>query len=409
MEEMATSRSAGVGSASRIGAVIVAAGRAARMGGLEKMMVPLAGRPIILHSMKAFQDCEAIDEIIVVARAEMLDRVHELVDREGLTKVSAVVRGGKTRTESTRHGLGALSQGIEVVLVHDGARPLISLDLIERVARSAASEGAVIPGVCPVATIKRAQGGESAGTLDRTELREAQTPQGFRRVVLAKALAAALKEKLDATDEAMCVERLGERIVIVEGERRNLKVTVPEDLAVAEALVSGSAAPQRLRIGFGHDVHRLVKGRRFILGGVEIPHLKGLEGHSDADVLSHAICDALLGAASQGDLGEHFPDSDARWKDVSGLELAVRTVEILREVGYVPVNVDSTVNAQAPRLAPHRDSMIENLAKALALPEAHVSVKFTTTEHLGFEGRGDGVSATAVAQVSQLPQFSERS
>jgi 2-C-methyl-D-erythritol 4-phosphate cytidylyltransferase/2-C-methyl-D-erythritol 2,4-cyclodiphosphate synthase len=373
------------------------------MGGLEKALAPLAGEPLLLHSIRTFEKADDVDEIVVVTRRDLLERVHQLVERAGCVKVKGVVQGGRTRSESSRHGLGALSQDVELVLVHDGARPLVTRELIARVAAAAAETGAAIPGVVPIATIKREENGASAGTVDRSDLREAQTPQGFRRDLLARAYAAAMKDRFEGTDEAATVERTGTPVAIVEGERRNLKVTVPEDLVVAEALSAGQAPPQTTRVGTGRDVHRLVPDRPLILGGVEIPHTTGLLGHSDADVLAHAIGDALLGAAGRGDLGQHFPDTDPEWKDVSGSELLTRIVEILREVGYVPVNVDATVCAQAPRLAAWREHMIENIAAALRLPVSRVSVKFTTSEGLGFEGREEGISADAVALIGKLP------
>jgi 2-C-methyl-D-erythritol 4-phosphate cytidylyltransferase / 2-C-methyl-D-erythritol 2,4-cyclodiphosphate synthase len=326
-----------------------------------------------------------------------------MVEQRGWDKVRRVVQGGATRAESSRHGVGALSRDVELVLVHDAARPLASADLVTRVVQAARRDGAAIPGLPPVSTIKRAQGGSSAGTVPRDTLRCAQTPQGFRRDLLARAFVAARKDAFDGTDEASLVERLGERVTIVDGERRNLKITVPDDLSVAEALLAGHAPPGQTRVGFGLDVHRLEEGRPLVLGGVTIEHARGLLGHSDADVLAHAVCDALFGAAGAGDLGQHFPDTDPEWKDASGARLLTATVEILRDSGYVPLNVDATVSAQAPRLAPHRNAMIANLAAALRLPESRVSVKFTTTEHLGFEGRQEGISAAAVAHVGRLP------
>lgn len=391
----------------KTGAIIVAAGRSERMAGVEKALAPLAGVPMLLHSVRAFQACDRIHEIVVVTRADLQARVQELLERDGVTKLHGVVKGGETRDESSRHGLSALSRDVEIVLVHDAARPLVTGALIERVAEAAAAGGAALPGVPPVATIKREDSGRSAGTVDRRSLREAQTPQGFRRDVLAKAFAAAMKDGFRGTDEAACVERTGARVALVEGDRRNLKVTVPDDLLLAEALLSGHAPPRITRIGFGRDVHRLVAGRPLILGGVTVPHDKGLDGWSDADVLAHAVCDALLGAAGAGDLGVHFPDTDETWKGVSGAALLARTVEILRETGYVPVNIDATVSAQAPRLAPHRRAMIANLARAAGLPESRVSVKFTTTEGLGFEGAGEGISTDCVAMVGQVVSLPE--
>ncbi|GJM44707.1 MAG: bifunctional enzyme IspD/IspF [Gemmatimonadota bacterium] len=393
--------------APRVGAVIVAAGSSSRMSGLDKVLAPLAGTPLVLHSVRVFQDSPHVHEIVIVTRPELEPRLHELAERHGLTKVKRVVRGGRTRAESSRHGVSALSQDVELVLVHDGARPLVTGEVVTRVVEAATLDGAAIPGVPPVPTIKREANGASAGTLDRAELREAQTPQGFHRSLLARAFAAVMKEGLEPSDEAAMVEHLGERVTIVAGERRNLKVTVPEDLVVAEALLAGRTPPQQTRVGIGYDVHRLEEGRPLILGGVTIAHAKGLLGHSDADVLSHAIVDALFGAAGVGDLGHHFPDTDAEWEGASGERLLVAAVEILRDSGYVPTNVDATVSAQAPQLAPHRAAMIAHLARALLLPEQRVSVKFTTTERLGFEGREEGISATAVVQIGSLPMVAE--
>lgn len=391
----------------RTGAILVAAGRAERMAGLDKVMTPVAGRPVLMHSLLAFQRCEAVDEVVIVTRERLEDRVNSLAIAVGCSKVRYVVRGGETRAESSRHGLGALAKDTEIVLVHDAARPLVTPELIARVAEAAAAGGAAIPALPPVGTIKREVDGVAVETIDRATLREAQTPQGFRRTILSRAFAAALRDGFAGTDEASLVERTGVPVTLVEGERRNVKITVPEDLAVVEALLAGHAPPQQTRVGLGYDVHRLVEGRRLVIGGVEIPHPKGLLGHSDADVLAHAVCDALLGAASLGDLGRHFPDEDPTWKDVSGAALLERTVEILRLSGYVPVNVDATVAAQAPRLAPHREAMTSNLARALHLPDARVSVKFTTTERLGFEGREEGIAATAVALVGRIPLVPE--
>jgi len=387
----------------RVGVVIVAAGSGDRMAGIDKVMAPLAGLPIVLHSVHAFEDSESVDEIVLVTRAELETRLHDLAQSRGCAKVRRVVTGGATRQESSRNGFAALSREVDVVLVHDAARPLVSGELIERVVAETAAGAAAIPGVAPVSTIKREEDGACAGTVDRAGLREAQTPQGFRRRVLSRAFAAALRDGVEGTDEASLVERTGERVAIIPGERRNVKITVPEDLAVAEALLTGGAPPQQTRIGFGLDIHRLVEGRPLVLGGVEIPHPKGLDGHSDADVIAHAVCDALLGAVGAGDIGEHFPDTEEAWKGASGESLLSRTVEILAGFGYVPVNVDATVSAQAPRLAPYRERMVRNLARALRLPDSRVSVKFGTTERLGFEGREEGISATAVALVGTIP------
>ncbi|MAF26300.1 MAG: bifunctional 2-C-methyl-D-erythritol 4-phosphate cytidylyltransferase/2-C-methyl-D-erythritol 2,4-cyclodiphosphate synthase [Gemmatimonadetes bacterium] len=371
------------------------------MGGVDKMLAPLAGEPLLLHSIRAFHDCEAVAEVVVVTREDLLEPVRQMVETPEFPRVRRVVPGGRTRAESSRHGLAALSGEIAVVLVHDGARPLISDALIHRVAEAAEETGAVLPGIAPVSTIKRAEGDVCAATLDRASLREAQTPQGFRREVLARAMAADARDGSNPTDEASSVERSGTPVALVEGERRNLKVTVPEDLAIAETILAGGRPVRALRVGVGVDTHRLEPGCPLVLGGVTIPFDRGLAGHSDADVLSHAVCDALLGAAAAGDIGDHFPDDDPRWKGVSGADLLRRTVAILRESGYGPAHVDATVSAEKPRLAPHRAEMVANIADALGLSPDRVSVQFTTTEGLGFVGRGEGMSATAVALLEE--------
>jgi 2-C-methyl-D-erythritol 4-phosphate cytidylyltransferase/2-C-methyl-D-erythritol 2,4-cyclodiphosphate synthase len=249
----------------------------------------------------------------------------------------------------------------------------------------------------PVAdTLKRASAeGDVLATVDREGLWGAQTPQGFRTGLLLAAYARAMREDWQVTDDAAVVERAGHRVRLVEGEAVNFKITRPEDLALAERLLAGSS-----RSGFGYDVHRLVPDRALVLGGVTIPHTHGLLGHSDADVLTHAVMDALLGAAALGDIGGHFPDTDAQYRGISSLALLAVVVEKVAAAGFAPINIDVTVAAQAPKLAPHIPAMRGQLASVLGLPLEGVSIKATTTEGLGFVGTGEGMAAYATVSLT---------
>jgi len=291
-------------------------------------------------------------------------------------------------------GLKKLPADCDTVLVHDGARPLVDDATIERVIASVRLHGSGIASTPLTDTIKQADadGGVTA-TPDRSTLRAVQTPQGFSRALLERAHR---EITVRCTDDAALVSALGERVFLTPGSPRNIKLTTQEDLYMAEYYLIGLP-----RVGHGYDAHRLVEGRRLILGGTEIPYEKGLLGHSDADVLVHAVIDALLGACALGDIGGHFPDSDPRYKGISSLYLLEEAAKILHQNGFSVRNVDATVIAQRPKLAAHIPQMRRNIAAALGIGEAMVSVKATTTEGMGFEGAGEGISAHAVALVSQ--------
>lgn len=294
-----------------------------------------------------------------------------------------------------RNGLSLLPEDCDIVLVHDGARPLVDDQTIENVLSTVRKYGSGVAATPVTDTIKRVGADDIvADTPPRGQLRAVQTPQGFSRALLCRAHAEIAQR---CTDDAALVEQLGVPVHLCPGSPHNLKLTTPEDIALAEFYLSGMP-----RIGHGYDAHRLVEGRRFILGGVDIPHEKGLLGHSDADVLLHAIADALLGAAALGDIGRHFPDKDPQYEGISSLVLLQKTAEILRNHGFAPMNIDATVIAQRPKLAPHIDQMRENIAAALSLSEEAVSVKATTSEHMGFEGEELGISAHAVAMICKI-------
>lgn len=381
--------------------LIVAAGQGRRLGAkLPKPYLPLAGRPLLGWALEAFQRCPAIDGVQLVVAADMTERAQGLVRQLGLGKVRGVVAGGAERPESVQRGLAALPARCGLVAIHDGARPLVRPSLIERVVAAARESGAAIPALAVRDTVKRGAGGVVAATEDRAGLHLAQTPQVFALELIRRAYAEASGVG-GATDDAQLVERLGHPVSLVPGDPENIKVTLAEDVALAERLLPGAGAAAA-RVGTGYDVHRLVAGRRLVLGGVEIDHPLGLLGHSDADVLSHAVGDALLGAAALGDLGQHFPPGDPALRGVSSLSLLERIVARVRAAGQRPVSVDATLLCQAPRLAPHVAGMRANLARVLALDVGRVSVKATTTEGLGFVGRGEGIAAQAVVLLAPL-------
>ncbi len=384
---------------SRVGAVLVAAGSSTRVGGSTPKQFQLLGvRPLFIVSMDPL--LELVDEIAVVippahrALAERQLRAAGLVPGDG-KPVMRVVDGGARRQDSVRAGLAALSPEIELVLIHDAARPFATRELAGRVLAAAAGTGAAVPAVVVPDTIKREENGEVVATLDRSVLRLVQTPQGFRRALIEEAYEA-LGDRA-VTDDAGIVELSGKPVAVVDGSPANRKITCAADLTEARLLAGTASGLSRARVGFGTDWHELVVGRRLILGGVEIPFERGLLGHSDADVLTHAVCDALLGTAAAGDIGTHFPPDDPAYKDASSIALLERVVEIVAAEGLVPTSVDAVVVAEAPKLAPHIPAMREALARAVGLSVDAVSVKATTTEGLGPEGEGKAISATAVA------------
>jgi len=384
--------------------ILLAAGSGKRMQSDEnKVFLPIDGLPVLCRSVTAFQGL--CDTLVLVIKPEEEQRVKELLAAHGLDKaVSAFAYGGEERQDSVSNGLHCLTNDESIVLIHDAARPLITQEVMERVIASAHEHGTGVAAVPVKDTIKQVDGEDRViNTPDRACLRAVQTPQGFTKSILLKAHAQAKETGFKATDDAALAEALGIPVQLTQGSYDNLKITTPEDIAQAEAVLrrvngGGSIA---MRIGQGYDVHQLVHGRKLILCGIEIPHETGLLGHSDADVALHALSDALLGAAALGDIGKHFPDSDLRYKGISSLLLLEHVMKLLHEKGYSVVNVDVTIVAQRPKLAPYIEAMRENVAKALKTPMDAVSVKATTTEHLGFEGEEKGISAQAVCLIEK--------
>lgn len=384
----------------KIGVIIVAAGSGTRMGGgIPKQFRELGGIPILTRAAEAFFKHPLVDDIFIVTKSEYRSFCKDkILAPFGLT--AGVVTGGVRRQDSVKNGLQALPSDTDFVLVHDGARPFVSerliTDCIEMVVRTQAAVAAV----SVKDTVKRCEDGVFAETPERSTLYNVQTPQCFSVTLLREAFQKAEEDGFSGTDDSILVERMCKKVYLVKGEYSNIKITTEEDMLTGEAIASkqGGAAVN-YRIGTGYDVHRLVEGRRLILGGVEIPYEKGLLGHSDADVLLHAVMDALLGAAGLGDIGQHFPDSDDTYKGISSLELLARTRELLLKQGAAVGNVDCTVIAQQPRLAAYIPQMRNRISETLHLRPEQINVKATTTEKLGFCGRGEGIAAEAAAMV----------
>lgn len=374
------------------------------MGGERpKQYLLLDGRPLLCHTLNCFEISPLVTEIILVLRSEDMEFCRrQVLAPYAFQKIRCLVPGGDERCESVCAGLQATVSEDDIVLVHDAVRPFVSQDLLQRVIDGAVVHRAAIAGVPVGETIKQVEDGRIVQTPDRATLWSAQTPQAFERNLLIEAHENR-PSGLTATDDALLVEHLGHEVRIVQGDYHNLKITTPEDLAWAEWFVrqEGEKAlkTKRVRVGQGFDVHALTEGRELILGGVHIPFDRGLAGHSDADVLTHAIVDALLGAVAGGDIGRLFPDTDTRYRNISSLVLLEQVRELLAEKGAEILNIDVVVMAQKPKLASYIQSMTDRLAKVLQLAPDCISLKATTTESLGFVGREEGIAAQAVALI----------
>jgi 2-C-methyl-D-erythritol 4-phosphate cytidylyltransferase/2-C-methyl-D-erythritol 2,4-cyclodiphosphate synthase len=382
-------------------AIIAAGGRGTRLGGAQpKQFLSLGGRPILQHSVDAFVSSERIADVIVALPRELAASIPAYL-RSG-SKPVAIVEGGDRRQDSVANAFSRVSSRAEMVVVHDAARPLVTPDLIGRTIDAAARFGAAIAALPATDTVKRCSADRVVvDTIPRGEIFLAQTPQAFRVDVLRAALAQA-RASGDATDEATLAERAGHRVHLVDGDPRNLKITTAEDLATAERLI-GSGGPggtQTIRIGNGYDLHRLVGGRRLVLGGVTIPFERGLDGHSDADAVCHAVTDAIHGAAAAGDIGRYFPDTDGAWKEADSLALLARAARIVADAGFRIGNVDVVVIAQRPKLVPHIDAMRANLARAMNVTVENVSVKGKTNEGVDSTGAGESIAVHAVVLIN---------
>lgn len=371
--------------------------------GIPKQFLELAGVPVLARTVRLFLDIPEISVIVVAVPSSFIQVTREMLDRFAPGPV-IVVAGGETRQVSVRAGLLALPPDVELVIVHDGVRPLLEPELLRACLDAANETGAAMLAIPVKDTIKEVEAGMVVvRTVDRQHLWLAQTPQVARRVLLEEAFASADVDGFVATDEASLLERTGRKIRIVMGSERNIKITRPEDLSLAAALLDerSSTSQGSIRVGHGYDAHRLGRDRRLVLGGVLIPFEFGLIGHSDADVLLHALCDAMLGAAGMGDIGRHFPDSDPSLQDISSLLLLEQVVEKLTEQNFLLVNADITVVAQRPKLAQYFPTMRVNIARVCRTEVERINLKATTTEKMGFAGREEGIAAHAVVLIER--------
>ena len=386
-------------------AIIAAAGAGTRLGGaVPKQLLDLGGRTILQRSVDAFADHPRVDDVIVVLPAALAEHPPEWLG--GRRSLRAVV-GGRRRQDSVANAFDAVPDTADIVLVHDAARPFVTAELISRAIDAAAAHGAAIAAMQATDTVKRVEAAPHATAIVETIPREsiylAQTPQAFRRRVLADAVALG-RAGVEATDEAALAERAGHPVHVIAGDPRNVKITTQADLEAARSGRTG--AVEASRVGTGYDLHRLVAGRPLILGGVTVPAERGAEGHSDADAVCHAATDAILGAACLGDIGRHFPDSDPAWKGASSVELLRTAAAMVREQGLEVVNLDVTVVLERPKIASHIDAIRSGVAAALGVPADRVSVKGKTNEGLDAVGRGEAIAVHAVALVQRSSQLS---
>jgi len=387
--------------APRVAAIVVAAGRGLRAGGdVPKQYRAIAGEAVIRPSLARLAAHRGIDAVQPVIHPD--DEAMFRAATAGLELLPAV-HGGATRQGSVRAGLEALVAGQpDLVLVHDAARPFLSDALVTRAIDAGRSLGAAVPAVAVADTVKKVDAaGLVVATLDRTDLRVVQTPQAFAFAMLLDAhRRAAAAGREDFTDDAALAEWAGQRVSIFEGEAGNVKLTTSDDFVRAEA--ARLAALADVRTGNGFDVHAFADGDHVMLGGVRIAHSRGVTGHSDADVALHALVDAVLGALAEGDIGEHFPPSDPQWRGVSSDRFLAFACERVRARSGMIAHLDVTIVCEAPRVAPHRDAMRARIAAIADIPPTRVAVKATTSEKLGFTGRGEGIVAMATATV-RLP------
>ncbi|HCU24167.1 MAG TPA: bifunctional 2-C-methyl-D-erythritol 4-phosphate cytidylyltransferase/2-C-methyl-D-erythritol 2,4-cyclodiphosphate synthase [Deltaproteobacteria bacterium] len=387
-------------------AILVAGGMGTRFGSkLPKQFLPLAGRRVIDYSLEVCARSGLFGGAVLVVPQDFVAECRTNFEDSGFVQFR-VTAGGLTRQHSVQKGLAQVDSSAEWIVIHDVARPLVSEEIFRRTLAGARETGTAVAAVALADTLKQAdERFEVQRTIPRDHLFQVQTPQAFSRKILQEALAWASAKGHEATDEAGLVESLGHRVKLVEGSVFNFKITRAEDLAVAEALVAkrrGEAVSSEFRIGEGYDVHPFVAGRDLVLGGVKIPFEQGLQGHSDADALLHAVGDALLGAVAEGDLGKHFPDTDPRFKGVSSRILLEEVARLVAKKGFAVSNVDATLVCQRPKLAPYIPEMRENIAASLRIAADQVSVKATTEEGLGFTGRMEGLAAKAVVLLKTI-------
>jgi 2-C-methyl-D-erythritol 4-phosphate cytidylyltransferase/2-C-methyl-D-erythritol 2,4-cyclodiphosphate synthase len=395
--------------------LVVAGGRGSRAGeGLPKQYRRLGGSSVLALTLANLCAASPDAGLTVVIHpddaAHYAESIAEL-SLENRSRIAPPAFGGASRQESVRNGLEAIARTgtPEIVLIHDAARPFVDRALIARAIMAARVHGAAAPGVPLNDTVKEIDArGAVAATPDRARLRAVQTPQSFRFALIQAAHRAAANEAREFTDDAMIAEAAGHTVHVFDGDIANFKLTTPEDFTRAMEQIGKTslAALPDVRTGQGYDVHAFEAGDHIWLGGVSIPHTHRLAGHSDADVLMHAITDAILGAIAEGDIGAHFPPSDPQWKGAASSIFLAHACKLVRARGGVIAHIDATVICEAPKVGPHREAIRESLARIMGVETGRVAIKATTTETLGFTGRREGIAALAIATVRLPAQFS---
>lgn len=368
--------------------VIVAGGKGTRMG-RPKQLLPLAGKPILVRTVEAFKACPCVKEIVVVTPEEN----QEILKKYFHDLVFALP--GATRLASVQSGVAKVNKSAVLVAVHDGARPLVDPQKVQDCLAVAQEKGAAVLAVPVKDTVKEVAGDVIVKTLDRSKLWAAQTPQCYQVEILKSALEKFGHEE-DATDESQLVEKNGTPVQVVESDYKNNKITTPEDLICAEAFVNETVL---YRTGFGFDLHRLEPGRKLFIGGVEIPHTKGFLGHSDGDLVLHALCDAVLGALCEGEIGILFPPTDPKIKGIDSKEIVKRVLQIVRARKAKIVHLDATIITEEPKIKPHYETVRKSLSQVFEVPLEAVSFKSKSHEHVGEIGRGEAAMCQAVATV----------
>jgi len=377
-------------------AVILAAGSGVRMqSDTNKVFLEFEDQSAVVRCLKTFEETQLFSVVVVVCKPDERSIIKRKAAEYLRGRTYIFCDGGSERQYSVENALEYVPDDTDIIAVHDAARCFVSPKIIRDCVSSAIRFGSGVAGIGATDTIKRAKGGVVTETLRRDELVVIQTPQVFHAGILRKAYRKAVEDGFLGTDDASLVERTGHDVYIVDGAKDNIKLTTPEDIAEGEKIAREQKRAD-VRIGNGFDMHAFADGRSLILGGVEIPGAYGLDGHSDADVLTHAIMDSLLGAARLGDIGVLFPPSDNRYKGISSIKLLREVGDLLKKYGYKIVNIDSTIIMQAPRVSGYASHMIDNIADALKMDAVYVNVKATTTEYLGALGRGEGAAAQAV-------------
>ncbi|MDR2505004.1 MAG: 2-C-methyl-D-erythritol 2,4-cyclodiphosphate synthase [Oscillospiraceae bacterium] len=391
--------------------VLAASGRGTRSGlPINKAFFPVDGICPLARCLIAFRE-HAQGAVICISESDEGEfaKIKPVCD---LIMPYRIAYGGETRADSVRSGLASLGDECELVAIHDAARPYVTGELIERVFAAAEESGAAIPAISVTDTVVSAE--EDVRYLNRDNLRAVQTPQAFRKSIIAEAYASVGADGF--TDDGSVAAAAGHPVAIVEGEQTNIKLTYAHQFCRGEpparplsATFAHSREPRAspwlaptVTVGFGYDVHQLVQGRALVLCGVTVPHTRGLLGHSDADAAMHALCDAILGAASLGDIGKHFPDSDPAYGGIYSVELLKRVVNLVESRGFRVNNADITIAAQRPKIAKYIGDMRNKLAESMRIDVNYVSVKATTTERLGFVGREEGIAAYAVCSLTHL-------